>query len=152
MANPPQLLLLGILLVATTTVANSLIILNGTEVAQLRILGTVTCDLPPPPPPPGSEPILGGINVGLACNGTTKSLAQALTDVNGFYELVFTTVDTVLFDPSQCYVFVRLPIGRCRIYPPTGTLRATLTVVSLLQPVFGAVGIILGGPLELVTS
>ena len=144
------LIFVAILLVATATTANCLII-NGTEIFQIQILGRVTCIAPPPPPPSGTEPVLNGTNVALVCAGSNKSLVQAVADINGFYRLVYNTVDSVLFDPSECFAVVRLPIVRCRVYPPTGTLRATLTLVGLLQPLFNAIAIVAAGPFQLVT-
>ena len=101
--------------------------------------------------PPESEPVLNGTNVVLDCGGSKKSLAQAVADINGFYKIVYNTTDSVLFDPSTCVVIVGLPIIGCFIYPPVGTLQATLTLVGLLEPVFKAVAIFAAGPLKLVT-
>ena len=144
------LLFVAILLVATATTTECLLI-NGIKILQFEILGRVTCEVPSEGAPPESEPVLNGTNVVLDCGGSKKSLAQAVADINGFYKIVYNTTDSVLFDPSTCVVIVGLPIIGCFIYPPVGTLQATLTLVGLLEPVFKAVAIFAAGPLKLFT-
>lgn len=139
-----SLLLLAMLLVATTSVANSFII-NGTQIAVVTIVGQLVCAAPPPapPPPPNAQPVAGA-NVVLRCDDSAAVVSQALTDARGFYQFTLNTLETFIFDPSKCRVVARLPFARCAFTPSTGFLVSTLRVVYVLPVAGSVIGALLG--------
>ncbi|XP_071724328.1 uncharacterized protein [Rutidosis leptorrhynchoides] len=100
--------------------------------------------------PDVSSPAIVGVPLNVTCNGNQLNLGQTLTDVNGLYNFtIFSLVDILLFDPSNCAVNLNLPIASCSLFPPTGILHAPMNltgVVSGVLPIFT----FLGGPFSVV--
>ena len=119
--------------------------INGTNIAEIIVLGRVFCSLTGNHLPNIEASGLAGVNVALVCNGAQGSLGEALTNATGFYNIVLKTVDGITFDKSLCSIAVKLPVGNCTLLPPTGTLTATITLVSIVQTALGADANFLGG-------
>lgn len=133
-----SMLLLALLFLTTTSLAHCYII-NGTTIAAVQITGTVFCTVSGNPLPGVSSPGIAGINVGVRCNGGTTDIAQALTNSAWFFSVALNLLDGLLFDPSHCVVYIKLPVAGCALLPPTGSLQAVPVLIGVVQSVVGAV-------------
>ncbi|XP_028066681.1 uncharacterized protein LOC114269552 [Camellia sinensis] len=139
MAFCPSKLILSLLFVIATTasVAHSIPVVD--QQLLLSVAGRVVCTLL------GTNcttcPGIAGVNVILSCNGGQTTLAQAITTRGGSVNLTLSAPFVPLFHPSQqCFVYVKLPIATCKVFPPTGILRSPFTFVNIVQ---GAAGLII---------
>ncbi|XP_075636826.1 uncharacterized protein LOC142609076 [Castanea sativa] len=106
----PAMLLLALLLVSATSVAHGLSI-NGTNIAEIIVLGRMFCSLTGNPLPNIEASGLAGVNVALVCNGAQGSIGEAVTNATGFYNIVLKNLDGIIFDKSLCSITVKLPVG-----------------------------------------
>ncbi|GMP97724.1 hypothetical protein CsSME_00045872 [Camellia sinensis var. sinensis] len=125
--NPSKLILSLFFVVATTaSVAHS-----NPIVAQVSVAGRVVCTVP------GTNcttcPGIAGVKVTLSCNGGRTTLAQAITNNRGVVNLTLSAANVGVFDQSQCFFYVKLPVATCRVFPRTGTLRSPVIFVNFVQ-------------------
>ncbi|KAL7197600.1 hypothetical protein ACSBR2_020189 [Camellia fascicularis] len=139
MAFYPSKLILSLLFVIATTasVAHSIPVVD--QQLLLSVAGRVVCTVP------GTNcttcPGIAGVNVTLSCDGGRTILAQAITTRGGSVKLALSVPGVPLLGQSlQCFVYVKLPVAACNVFPPTGILRSPLTVVNIVQ---GAAGLII---------
>ncbi|KAK3405331.1 hypothetical protein EUGRSUZ_K01698 [Eucalyptus grandis] len=119
-------------LIATTPRTHGIILGN---VAQVNIVGRLSCVVPGVLPALTSSP-LSGATVVFTCNGGTTTLGQAVTNTTGFVSAAFKLLDGVVFDPSTCVGTINLlNAASCSLFPPTGTVGTTLTLLSFVQGV-----------------
>ncbi|XP_060178393.1 uncharacterized protein LOC132608385 [Lycium barbarum] len=143
------LFLLTLFLISTTTPLAHGVLINGQKLFGLNIHGSVFCSTTGNPPGPG----IAGVNVRISCNGGKTSLAQVLTDANGFFQVVLTALDGILFDlnSTPCEVFVDTPIANCGVDLPKGVLRAPISIVgNLIQTLLGLIADTTCGPFQYV--
>ncbi|KAL8112748.1 hypothetical protein AgCh_020163 [Apium graveolens] len=126
------------------------------RIVQIRFSGLLVCAPNGNPPPSGGLPGVAGAVLSGSCNGATGNLGMAITDINGFYSGILTLADGLLFDPSQgvpCFLTVQLPLvgTTCQVFPPTGTLRAPLQLVSVITNLVGGIVLVANaGPYQYV--
>ncbi|PON31540.1 Pollen Ole e 1 allergen and extensin family protein [Parasponia andersonii] len=143
MVIPSSLLLIAFALVASTLVANSELLVNLSKLARLEAIGHLTCSIPSPLPQ--AQP-LTKVKVTLTCNGGRSALGEALTNTNGFFQVIISVIDSVLLDTSNCAAYAKLRPGlNCTLFPPTGTLRSAVNVLGIVDSVSGPV-LVLGSP------
>ncbi|KAI3421608.1 S-acyltransferase [Psidium guajava] len=123
-----------IFLIATPPRAHGVII-GGGNIAQVNVLGLLSCAVPGTLPILGSSP-LPGVSVNVTCNGGAVILGQAVTNTAGFLNATFNVVDGLLFDSSTCVATANLlGVVSCSVLPPTGILRVSLVPVGVVQGV-----------------
>ncbi|KAL8162943.1 hypothetical protein V2J09_014433 [Rumex salicifolius] len=147
-------LALTLLLIATPQPSQALTI-DGINIARLEILGTLFCSVTGNPDPAcgGQQcPRLNGALVTVSCFGRTTTLGQAVTDVTGAIRVVVSTVDSLVFDQSNCGVFVDLPVASCSVLPPTGVLTSALTLLDVVDGVTGGVARLTTGVFSVITG
>ncbi|XP_010559233.1 PREDICTED: phylloplanin-like [Tarenaya hassleriana] len=144
MANSSILLIIStiLLLLSFSSLSHGLK-LNGLEIGSVRINGLLYCSVN------GnlirnSAPLPGAL-VSLSCGGRTE-LGQALTDPAGAFTVVVKLLDTILFDPSRCFINVNLPGADCSVFPPDGVLTASLSLVNVVQSALGNIAYFTVGP------
>ncbi|KAL7197596.1 hypothetical protein ACSBR2_020185 [Camellia fascicularis] len=135
MAFYPSKLILSLLFVVATaaSVAHSIPVVGQLPVS---VAGRVVCTVP------GTNcttcPGIAGVNVTLSCDGGRTILAQAITTRGGSVNLALSVPGVPLFGQLlQCFVYVKLPVAACNVFPRTGTLRSPLifvNVVHVLRP------------------
>ncbi|KAF7846952.1 hypothetical protein BT93_L3543 [Corymbia citriodora subsp. variegata] len=132
MASYRNIVLIALFFIATTPRTHGIILSN---VVQVNVAGLLSCVVPGTLPTLTSPP-LSGVTVVFTCNGGTIILGQAVTNTTGFVSAVFKLVDSVVFDSSTCVGTINLSnAASCSLFPPTGTVGTTLTLLSAVQGV-----------------
>ncbi|KAH7512868.1 uncharacterized protein LOC132800021 [Ziziphus jujuba] len=156
MAKNPSayLLFLAILVLATATSSSAQILppfstlppvlQNSTNVAQVQALGVLSCTVTGTPIPFVPSPPVVGALVNLSCDGGRTTLAQAVTNTAGFYNVTLNVVQGLLFNTTDCALFVGLPLVNCTIFPPRGVLRIPLGVLTIVPGLLGNVLVLIG--------
>lgn len=101
--------------------------LFGILIDEVQIRGVLTCSLTGDP----RAPPVSNAQVYLRCGGTNSTISQTVTNPVGAYVFVLDTAETLLINPSECDIFAILPTGTCEIYPPDGTLYASVNFLSI---------------------
>lgn len=147
---------LYILLIFVATPLGNGLNLNGLNIGQIKIEGLVTCSATGNPSAAGSLVGAAGVAVSGECNGVSGTIGQAVTNTTGFFSILITAVDGILFVPGQglpCYVVIRLPVTgtNCKVFLPTGVLRAPVSLIGTVQGLLGGILAIFGtGPFQLL--
>lgn len=81
----------------------------------------------------------------LVCNGGSTNLGQVLTNTTGFFAFAHQLADGVIFDTSVCVASVNLTNVNCNVFPPTGNLNESLTLLNIVQNTLGAIANFLVG-------
>lgn len=136
--------LISILLMASFSSPTHGLILNGLRIASVRVNGVLHCSLDGNLI--GNSPPLSGAVVQLSCAGSNTDLGEALTNPAGVFIIAVRLLDTILFDPSTCYVKLNLPIATCAAFPPDGALTASINLVTIVQTVLGNIATFTIGP------
>ncbi|GMP97723.1 hypothetical protein CsSME_00045871 [Camellia sinensis var. sinensis] len=128
MAFNPSKLILSLLFVVATAAS---VAHNNPIVAQVSVVGQMVCIVP------GTNcttcPGIAGVKVTLSCNGGRTTLAQAITNNRGVVNLTLSAANVGVFDQSQCFVYVKLPVATCHVFSRTGTLRSPVIFVNFVQ-------------------
>ncbi|XP_071928024.1 uncharacterized protein [Coffea arabica] len=88
---------------------------------------------------PDPEPFVQGIKdveIRIYCNGGSTSVAQALTDSNGFFTVLGNTLDGITFEQTSlpCFAIAELPGDQsCSVFLPKSTLTSTISLVGTLS-------------------
>lgn len=152
MASHTMLLLAVLCVSAATPLAHGLII-NGITITNITITGLLVCsETGNVDPSCSSCSGVPGALVQLSCMGGQTTLGQALTNLTGFYKIALGTVDSLLFDASDCKVVIPLPVvgTSCALLPPTGNLQTTVTLVGVVQTLLSAIANFVAGHLTWV--
>ncbi|XAR68426.1 hypothetical protein NMG60_11003535 [Bertholletia excelsa] len=160
MAYTSNLLVLALLLFATTSLTHAFIVLDGRNVTQVTVVGRVFCTATGNAPQgcncpntnptctcPGVQGAAGALAF-VSCNGGQNSLGQAFTDTTGFVRVIFQSADGIIFDRSKCALYVRLPVASCAVLPPTGLLYGSLSLIDFVQSTVGLVANMVFGLLQ----
>ncbi|KAI7990997.1 hypothetical protein LOK49_LG12G02593 [Camellia lanceoleosa] len=137
MAFYPSKLILSLLFVIATAAS----VAHSIPIVDVSVAGRVVCTVP------GTNcttccPGIAGVNVTLSCNGGRTTLAHAITNTGGSVNFTLSSADAgALFGQSQCFVYVKLPIATCYVFPPTGVLRSPVTFVRLVHGAAGPIAI-----------
>ncbi|CAN6851725.1 unnamed protein product [Brassica oleracea] len=123
--------LISILLLASFSSLTHGLLLNGLQIGAVRVNGVLFCSLDGNLR--GNSPPLSGAIVQLSCAGSQTNLSQALTNPAGAFVVLVRILDTILFDPSSCFVRVNLPVATCSVFPPDGALTASINLVNIVQ-------------------
>lgn len=134
MAYPNSLLLLA-LIISAASVAQGAII-DGLQIAELNVAGRLVCAIGGTD---NNSQGLPNVHLQLLCNGGRTNLGQVLTNATGFFDFVVKLADGVVFDASTCVVSGILADVTCNVFPRTGTLRAPLVLLNIVQNAVGAI-------------
>ncbi|CAA7057191.1 unnamed protein product [Microthlaspi erraticum] len=120
--------LLSILLMASLSSVSNGLTLFGLRIDRVAIRGTLLCSLyGDPNAPPVSNAI-----VYLVCGDSNSTITQAVTDPVGVFFITLNVLETVLINPAQCIIEANFPTASCQIYPPDGSVTATVNLVSIV--------------------
>ncbi|VVA94470.1 unnamed protein product [Arabis nemorensis] len=128
-------LVITMLLMASLSSPTHGLILDGLRIGSIRINGVLFCSFNGNLI--GNSPPLSGAVVQLSCAGATTDLGQAVTNPAGVFVITLRLLDTILFDPSTCFIRLNLPIATCAVLPPDGALTASLILVNIVQNLLG---------------
>ncbi|XP_052180818.1 uncharacterized protein LOC127794002 [Diospyros lotus] len=145
----PSTLVATITLILLASAAQGLVI-NGQTISNAIIGGTLVCEDTSLAVAKTFQPIPQAL-VELRCGNTSTStetvLMSVLTDAAGTYFLGFSVLDTLLFDPAQCYLRATIPPGSsCALFIPNGFLRIPLVVLDVVQALLGFWAVFIAGP------
>lgn len=118
--------------------------INGLPIDRVLIGGTVTC--------PDSLNVIQQAPVELRCGNSSSEtvLRSTVTNLSGVYSFAFTTLDTLLFDPSTCFVRVTVPPNTCTVNIPNGFLRIPLVVLDVVQILLGNLLLVVQGAISIL--
>lgn len=103
------------------------LIIPGYNITKVVTEGAVYCRINGEPNPVSNAPVF------LTCGGSTITLAETRTDLNGVFTIILDYVRTALFSPSFCGLGVNLPPGySCGIVAPDSVLTTTLMFVKIV--------------------
>ncbi|KAL0700019.1 hypothetical protein Bca4012_056141 [Brassica carinata] len=97
----------------------------GYEIGRVMIEGVLICSTN------GTANPVSNATVFLTCDGSTISLAEAMTDLYGAFTKVLNIIQTLLIDPSFCGIGANLPNGGCGVEYPDDVVYATLSLVGI---------------------
>lgn len=124
------------------------LIINGLTIGLVLIGGTPIC-ANSVLPAGGTQGVIPQAPVELHCgSGSTETvLKSTLTNSSGIYSFAFGTADTLLFDPSTCFIKITIPPNTCAVAIPNGFLRVPFGVLGVVQSLLGYVLFLVQGPI-----
>lgn len=143
MALPYTHLLLTLLFVSVTVPMAQSSVVGGVLGGTLLCTNTSLANV-------GTYPVIANARVDVVCGqgSLARVIRSSQTNLAGIYYFTFTLVDTILNDPSSCYLNVTIPPNSCIFNVPTGILRIPLGVLSTIDALLGSILVLVPGTLS----